>query len=452
MGVAVYLEAAPGRVEPGFQTSVGITVRNTGAVVDQIDLDIVGDTSEWASVQPASVNLLPGEEADARLTFAPPRTPGMTAGGYAFALRAMSREDTGGSVIEEAVVEVGEFSLVEAEIIPRTSTGRRAGRHRLAVDNLGNHAETVSVGAVDPDQKLKFAIRPANLTVPPGSATFVTVSARPRKTFWRGANASLPFEVTATPATTAPATLPATMVQQAILPAWLPKALAAVVLLGVALVALWYTLLKPTVESSARAVVEDETRELARAIVDASEQADQAQEEAAAAQEQAAAAEESAVEAEETVEEATQGGGAGRNGAGSGGNVPVGTLDSRAALDFRISTEVPSAGGFTPEDFVPPARRVVWVSDLVLQNPAGDAGSLRIQRGDTVLLEFGLENFRDLDYHFIQPAQFDEDNPVVVAVDCTNQATIDVVRPCRPSVYFSGQSQRIRRAGNRAAG
>jgi hypothetical protein len=71
---------------------------------------------------------------------------------------------------------------------------------------------------------------------------------------------------------------------------------------------------------------------------------------------------------------------------------------------------------------------------MLLQNPDGDTGTLRIQRGDDVLLAFGLENFRDLDYHFIQPVRFTEDEPVVVSVDCRNTTPDD----CTPAVYFSG--------------
>jgi hypothetical protein len=47
---------------------------------------------------------------------------------------------------------------------------------------------------------------------------------------------------------------------------------------------------------------------------------------------------------------------------------------------------------------------------------------------------FGLENFRDLDYHFLQPVAFTKDTPIVVSVDCTN-----ATEHCTPSVYFAGR-------------
>lgn len=73
------------------------------------------------------------------------------------------------------------------------------------------------------------------------------------------------------------------------------------------------------------------------------------------------------------------------------------------------------------------------VRDLVLENPSGDVGLLQIRRGNAVLLSFGLQNFRDMDYHFVQPIVFPSGTPVVVAVSCQNTGKL-----CTPAVYFSG--------------
>ena len=213
MGVSVVLSRPEIPVQPGQATTSDVRIRNTGAVVDQFEIDVVGAAAEWTHVEPASVNLMPGEESTAQITFTPPRSSRVAEGAVPFALRVMSREDTAGSAIEEAVVDVAPYTDVVAEILPRTSTGRRAGRHQLALDNLGNHPELVAIAAGDPDLKLRFTIEPANVTLEPGTATFVKVVARPERRFLRGSNVTIPFQVVVVPDGSDPINVPASMVQ-----------------------------------------------------------------------------------------------------------------------------------------------------------------------------------------------------------------------------------------------
>lgn len=431
MGVSVAMGQVDTPLVPGQRTTSDVRVQNTGDVVDQVELDVVGEVAEWAHVEPHTINLLPGEEKSAQLVFQTPRSFRVTEGNAAYALRAMSREDTEGSVVQEGVVAIGAFSQVVGEMLPRTSTGKRSARHEVALDNLGNHPELVSIDASDPDLKLDFRIEPVNLEIPAGSASFVKIRVKPRRTFLRGANQTIPFEVTATPEEGEAVVLPGAMLQTSILPPWFFKAVAALVVAAVALVILWFTLFKPTIESAAREVAEDETEQLAEAIVAASDKSDQANQAAAQAAEDAAEAEQEAKSADKAATRAQKS----AERVEEVGGTSATTLNAANATDYRVTTDVPPEGGFRNEVREVPPRTTVWISDLVLQNPAGDTGRLRIQRGEEILLVFGLENFRDLDYHFIQPAKFVTDAPIVVSVDCKNPTD-----NCTPSVYLSGQS------------
>lgn len=429
MGVAVVLERPTGPVSPGAESSTDIRIRNTGAVVDQFELDVVGDAASWAHVEPQSVNLMPGEESSARLVFSPPRSSSVVAGPVPFAVRIMSREDTAGSMIEEAVVEVEAYSQIVVDLVPRTSYGRLAGRHELALDNLGNHAELASVSALDPDRLLNLRVDPANLTVEPGTATFVKVKAKPKKTFWLGPNKTIPFQVIVTSEENEQTVVQGSLLQQALLPAWTFKAVAFLIAIAIALAALWFAFLKPAVESTARAVAEDHSEEMLEAAEEANELAKQANEQAEQAAADAAAAKKASKETSETTKEIEDVVDA--NGGTGGGTA---TLDTARATDFRITTTTAPGTGFQEFEQDVPDGKVLWVSDLVLQNPAGDTGTLRILRGDQILFEFGLENFRDLDYHLIQPVGFTDEDSVVVEVACRNDAD-----DCTPSVYFTGR-------------
>lgn len=452
MGVAVALQGPTVPLEPGAESTHELRIRNTGSVVDQFEIDVVGEASGWTQVAPAQHNLLPGEEGRVLVTFAPPRSFRLEEGPVPYAVRVMSREDTAGSVIEEGTLQIAGFSELAAELMPRTSTGRWRGHHELALDNLGNRPQLVSIVAGNPDLKLDFDIRPANPTLEPGTATFVKIVAKPKRTFYRGQNVTHAFEVSATPQEGEPIVLQGSVVQTAILPPWLLKAALVAIAAIIGFTVLWLTMLRPTIESTAKAVAEDHTEELAQAITAASSQA-------AAAQQQAAAAQEAATggggDGKGGAKPGSENGGTknagdgtgdgdadtGTNGSGKGGSgtdtgTPVGgTLSPKDAVGFRVTTDVPPAGGFVSSRHVPAEKTTLWISDLVLQNPAGDTGTLRIQRGDDVLLVFGLENFRDLDYHFLQAVAFTPDEPIVVDVDCKNPNG-----NCTPSVYFAGQT------------
>lgn len=426
MGAAVGFDAAPIQVVPGESAVIEIRVRNTGQVVDQFDLDVLGDTVGWITVEPASVNLLPAAEQTVRVRVAPPRSPDVVAGDVTFGLRVYSHEDTAGSVIEELVVTVGGFTEIAADLVPRTSRGSRRGRHELAIDNAGNHQTMVDIQPVDPDRQLEFRVDTSRLDTTPGTATFVDLQARPVKRFLRGPNKTLPFEVTITPEGGQPQTVSGSMLQEAVLPKWLMVAALVLVAALAALTTLWYTVVRPEVRSTAREAVQQETTKLAESI--------------ASAQSQAAAAAASAEEAKVAAGIGPGGPGATTEPTPTTTPEPRGPAEAAyapSATDLRITTETApgTAGDFTTFTSEVPEDKLVWVSDMVLQNPRGDSGILQVRRGDDVLFEVGLDNFRDLDYHFIQPVRFSQEQAIVVAVDCRNPGTT----ACTPAVYFTGQ-------------
>lgn len=434
MGVAVVFDTSRVEVAPGTEANIAVRIRNTGQVVDQFDLDILGDAG-WVRVEPATVNLLPDEEASATIVCAPPKSAQVTAGERTFGLRVLSHEDTEGSAIEEAAVAVGAYTEVTAELVPRTSRGRRVGRHEIAVDNLGNSPTVVEILPADPDTLLNFRVEQSVITTDPGTATFVRIQARPKKRFLRGQNKTVPFQVSVVPEGSEPVVATGAMLQEPLLPKWLLLACLAVLAGAIALGVLWYTLIKPEVQSTAREAARQETAQLAAEVSAA-----------AAKAEEAAAGAEEAKEAAGVGSSAADGGepgdGTGGDGAGGAGSTeeprnPAEAAFAPSATDLRITTDAApgTPGEFSTFTNEPAEGKLYWISDLVLQNPRGDSGILQVRRGEDVLFEVGLDNFRDLDYHFIQPVRFTHDAPIVVAVDCRNPGAAT----CTPSVYFTGQ-------------
>jgi hypothetical protein len=102
-----------------------------------------------------------------------------------------------------------------------------------------------------------------------------------------------------------------------------------------------------------------------------------------------------------------------------------------------VSTLIPSdvAPGTTKTvSYKLTADQTLDVSDVLLQNPAGNDGTMDIRAGGSLLFEFALSDFRDLDYHFVQPLVFTASRPLEIVVFCAS----DNSAACTPALSFSG--------------
>lgn len=393
------LRPATLRVDPGGDTSFEISVRNTGTIVDEFSFEIRGDPAPWASVEPAVLRLFPGAEGLVTVRFRPPKTPTTRAGLTPFGVKVISKEDPEGTIVEEGTLEIGSFSENTVELIPRTSHGRLGASHDVYIDNRGNQRVSTTIDAVDPDEQLEFRINPPTTAVDPGAATRVRVRAKPKKRFLRGQPKSHPFKVLVQPEGDQALQADGNMLQQPLLPRWLIPAL----LVLAALVLVWFFLLKPLAKTAAEEAIPEnvaETNELAAAEKRAAD--------ALAAQAAAAAKADKALQ--EQIEELVAG--------GAGG--------VKDATDQRLDPVASDATNRESAAFTVPDKKRLTVTDLILQNPGGDFGILTIMRdpdpavtGDEqVLLLEQLENFRDIDYHFVTPLIFQAGQQLILVVEC----------------------------------
>jgi hypothetical protein len=439
MGASATLSAPALSVDPGGEAVTEIKVRNTGGVVDQYVVDVLGDAGPFARVEPNVLNLFPGAEGTATIKFQPPKAPKTPAGVVPFGVRVWSKEDPEGSTVQEGQLDVAAFVDTSAELMPRTSRGRRKAKHELAIDNRGNTILNANVSVVDPDELVTARVDPPTAVAPPGSAVFQTVIVKPKRTFLKGAAKTIPFQVIVSGEGQPPVTTDGAMVQEQILPKWLlPAALLALAGLIAAFI-LWQTVLKPRIETAAQEAVAEEAAQMTETAEAAEEAAEEAQESAAAAEEAAG----------------TGGGAGGGDGGGAGGGdgttdtVPEGGIGPASAppgstpQDFRLTASVPANANpnlfQTPSGttFDVPNDKTLQVTDIVFQNPNGDTGRIQVRRGNTVLFEIGLANFRDYDYHFVTPLQFTTDQNVVMAVQCTTGG-LAANSPCSPAASFTG--------------
>jgi hypothetical protein len=379
MSTTATIESPQVRLDAGGEAVVPLHIRNNGTIVEGYRLEVVGVPADWTTVEPDFISVYPGDSTTARIAFRPPRTAQVPAGELSFGVRVVPTEHPSEAVVPEGVVEVLPFLETTAELIPRTSHGRHRGRHRLAVDNRGNVAVAVQFAADDPGQLLDVGIRPVGLTVNPGNAAFADVWLKPHKLNWRQPPTTHPFSVIVMPHTGPPVTLDGAYLQEPLLPRWLGRALLAVVAVAALLAALWFAVLKPTIKSAARDAVAGPLASSSKQAAAAAKKADAASKQAQAANKAAAAA-------------------------GKGAK-PTG-VQPKVVVPAPFSTrlEVTAAKATTKSSsYVVPAGKKLNLTDLVLQNPQGDFGKLTLTQGTKTLLVVALENFRDLDYHFVSP-------------------------------------------------
>jgi hypothetical protein len=389
-------------VEPGAKATTRLQVRNTGSVVDEFRFEVVGPAAEWTTVEPEVLPLFPGNEGTATIHLAPPRLPTTPAGEQSFGIKVNSREDPEGSVVAEGIVTVAAFSDLTAELVPRTSRGRREATHNLAIDNRSNIPLEARLSANEPNGLLRSSVVPPTISAPPGSAVFAKVRLRPVKRFLRGPSTTHPFQARVERDDADPLVLDGAMLQDPLLASWAMKALALVVAVIVVAAVLWLALVKPQIDSAAKDQVNKQLTAAGVSVPNSS-----AKSPAAGGAKATAAG------------GATSSGGAATGPTtGGGGNGP--------AVDGRLSI---TGNGTAP--YTVPSGHTLELTDIVLENPNGDPGSLIIARSGQVLLQLSMSNFRDLDYHFVSPIVFRPGSQLqLITAGCTTA--------CSPGVYYSG--------------
>jgi hypothetical protein len=403
MATTATLESPELRLDAGGEATVPLHIQNTGTLVEGYRLQVVGAPAQWATVEPAEISLYPGDSTTATLAFRPPRSSSVPAGSLPYGVMVVPTERPTEAVVPEGSVEVLPFLDTTAELIPRNTHGPGPGRHQVAIDNRGNTPVTVILDGGDPAQALDIEIGPEGYTVNPGNAAFADVRVEPHKRLWRGAPITHPFVVNVLPQDGPPVQLDGTYVQEPTIPKWLPKALMALLALVALLAVLWFLALKPAVKSEAKDAAKDAVK---GPVSSASKQASAAQSAAASASKQAAAASSQAASASAA---------ASTNKSGS----KVVTPPSSGAQPFRQYLSVQTApNGDNSVSLVAPQRHTLNVTDLDVENPHGDFGTVTLSASGQPVLQLALENFRDTDYHYVSPIVVPAGANVTMQVHC----------------------------------
>ncbi|MFE9566004.1 hypothetical protein ACFYM0_33430 [Streptomyces sp. NPDC006487] len=461
MGVIASLDDREIAVEAGESATCAVRLHNDGRTVDTFTLDVLGEVAAWTSIEPESVNVFPGDDAVAVVTFAPPRSAEVPCGTKAFALRVMAQEDTDGSVIEEGTVEVLGYSEVAAELVPRTARGARTARTKLAVDNFGNGPVTVQFTGKDESGAVAFSFKPAQTVVEGGTTQLIPVRMKMKQRFLTGQPKTVPVEIGLTASDGAKLETTGVVVQPALLPRWFPKALTFAVA-GVILLTVMGPVLfdaRPTSKaiSGGRADAAGGPGTGTGAGAQASPSQGPSQTPGTppspTPQQTGGAAQGQGQNGGQAPPAGSTGGGGEGGAGGSGGSggsqgastgdrsdgsggaakPPAGggtqTVSENIRIPGRGNTD--SSGFLTSSRVVGPGQTIT-VGEVVVSNQVGSAGTMEIRKDNTVLLELDLattpSSYRK---HFPTPITFKSGEKMVVAVQCESESGT-----CTPGALF----------------
>ncbi|MGG8408356.1 hypothetical protein ACM614_18015 [Streptomyces sp. 12297] len=206
--------------------------------------------------------------------------------------------------------------------------------------------------------------------------------------------------------------------------AGLIRILVALLILLAVLAGLWFGLLRPVVRSAAKEAVKGPVQTAASKAAEAQKAA-------------------------EDAKKAASGGSDGKPGddkpsPSPGVSVKPGEgpqpLPQAALFSHRLTASAP-ANGTDSATYKVPEDKVLRLTDLVLENPQGDTGTVTLSVAGKPLLAPALENFREQDFHWASAILVGAKQEITVTVTCRT-----VGRPpsgpnptkCATAALFSG--------------
>src|SRR5215472_19235860 len=98
----------------GAEATCICKVKNTGAVVDQYSLRVLGQAAAWTVSDPPALSLFPGADGVIALRMRPPES--VMAGSVPFGVKLQSVADRAATVVEEGTLAVGTLVAVAARL------------------------------------------------------------------------------------------------------------------------------------------------------------------------------------------------------------------------------------------------------------------------------------------------------------------------------------------------
>jgi serine/threonine protein kinase len=166
--MAVLLEEANLKAEPGIGVVTHVTVQNQGQKAGNFKVSIRGLPPEWLAGSIPVVHLDPGEQKRFDMLLRPPRTPDSRAGAYPITVQ-MANTDAPDQLVEDhATLKVTPFYQFQARLDPSNGSGQEQAVYRVILNNTGNSSLSFQLKGSDLEARCNFHFNPQAITVQSG--------------------------------------------------------------------------------------------------------------------------------------------------------------------------------------------------------------------------------------------------------------------------------------------
>ncbi|MEY2974122.1 MAG: hypothetical protein RIR49_542 [Actinomycetota bacterium] len=163
---------------PGQTVSVELQVLNTSAVIEQVQVNVLGIEVVAARSEPTTLTLFPDESARLMLHL---EFPLQLAAGSHTALIQVVGQSTHAVSENELAVDVPASAGLAVSLDPPLLRNGKRGEFTMTAANTGNTVLTLLMRATDGDQRLKLAVDTPTVRIGPGETGSARITARHRR-------------------------------------------------------------------------------------------------------------------------------------------------------------------------------------------------------------------------------------------------------------------------------
>ena len=390
-------------VAPGSTVVLQLTVVNLADTTDSFVITPSGLAAAWTTIEPATLTMFGGTQQVVAVEVRPPLLPSTTAGPMLLSVRIVPHSDPDDVRGAETTIVIGGSQSRRLDVLQPAQRGRKRATFEMMLENRGNTPASCRLRVIDPSGRVEGEFDPPAAGVEPGASTLIRLKLRTKGLQWERRARTLPFRIDADQIGSPTATAEATFVQVPMVPERLVGRLVAIGGVLALIAAAWFTVVKPAIRDAADDAVADAQVAVASTIV-------------------------------------------------TGPTNPPGPTTPGDTTPPTVITAVDDSGQPTVIPFAPvaaqgetieqrfavPAGQVLHVTDLIVQNPNADQGTLTIQRNEVVLFTYRLDNiFSDVGVPLVTPIEFVTGQDVVVVITCVGIGD-QTVGTCNPKVIASG--------------
>lgn len=388
-------------VAPGSTVVLQLTVVNLSDTTDAFVLTPSGMAAAWTTIEPATLTLFGGTQQVVAVEVRPPLLPSTTAGPTLLAVRIVPNSDPDDVRGAETTIVIGSSHSRRLDVLQPAQRGRRGATFEMMLENRGNTAASCRLRVVDPSGRVAGEFDPPAAGVEPGASALVRLKLRATGLQWERRPRTLPFRIDADQTGCPTATTEATFVQIPMVPERLFGRIAALVGVAALIALSWVAVIRPAIRDAANDAVADLRPGTATTISVPSN-----------------------TTPGETVVPTV---------------APSGNEDGEGQPIAIPFAPVAAQGETVEQRHAVPAGEALHVTDLIVQNPNADQGTLTIQRNDEVLFTYRLDNiFADVGVPLVTPIEFLTGQDLVIVVTCGGVGD-QTVGSCAPRVVASGR-------------